>query len=213
MKHTHTSMKALVGLFTLPAVLSLATCTPTPAAEAAAEPNAEEAKLSRAQMVERGKYLVDFGGCHDCHSPKILTPEGPKVDESRILSGSPAGQPLPAIDETEIAPGKWYLGSSDLTAWVGPWGVSYAANLTPDPETGSGNWTPELFIKMLRTGKFMGVDNGRPIMPPMPWEGIRKLTDQDLKCIFAYLQTLPRVSNRVPEYVPPPEIAKLNAAK
>ena len=90
---------------------------------------------------------------------------------------------MPPIDPTEITPGKWYLGSSDLTAWVGPWGISYAANLTPDSLTGTGTWSEELFIKIIRSGKFMGIDAGRPIMPPMPWQNVRQMTDEDLKKI------------------------------
>jgi hypothetical protein len=127
-----------------------------------------------------------------------------------LLSGSPENTKLPKINMDEIKPGKWYLGNSDLTAWVGPWGVSYAVNLTPDSATGIGAWTEDLFLKIFRTGKFMGVEAGRPIMPPMPWENLAKLTDEDLKCIFAYLKSLPAVKNTVPAYVPPDEIASLN---
>ena len=203
MKKTYATLSILLVVATVQIVSSLSSCTAPP------PPKEETPVISAAEMVERGKYLVDLGGCNHCHSPKVMTPEGPKVDETKLLSGSPSGMPLPAIDGTEITPGKWYLASSDLTAWVGPWGISYAANLTPDVETGAGSWSEELFIKMMRTGKFMGVDNGRPIMPPMPWEDIAKLTDEDLKSIFAYLRTLPQVTNRVHDYVPPPEIANL----
>lgn len=169
----------------------------------------EKPALTKEQMVERGRYLVDLGGCNHCHSPKIMTPQGPIVDETRVLSGAPADIKLPAIDSTEISPGKWYLASSDMTAWVGPWGISYAVNLTPDQATGTGAWSEELFIKILRTGKFMGADAGRPIMPPMPWQDIGKMTDEDLKCIFAYLQSLPPISNSVPAYMPPNEITAM----
>jgi mono/diheme cytochrome c family protein len=175
----------------------------------ACESKEEKPALTKEQMIERGKYLTTIASCQDCHSPKIMTPKGPIVDETRAFSGSPADMKLPKIDSTEITPGKWYLGSSDLTAWVGPWGVSFAANLTPDKATGSGAWTEELFVKILRSGKFMGADAGRPIMPPMPWEFINKMTDEDLKSIFAYLQSLPPISNSVPAYIPPNEIASM----
>ncbi len=167
---------------------------------------AEKTAMTKEQMVEKGKYLVISGQCNDCHSPKNMTPEGPVPDESRLLSGSPEGMKLPAIDTTEITPGKWYLGSSDLTAWVGPWGISYAANLTPDSSTGSGTWSEELFIKIIRSGKFMGIDAGRPLMPPMPWQNIRQMTDDDLKCMLAYLKSLPPIKNNVHAYVPPNEL-------
>ena len=169
----------------------------------------EKPAMTKEQMIERGRYLTTIASCQDCHSPKIMTAEGPVVDETRAFSGAPANSKLADIDTTEITPGKWYLGSSDLTTWVGPWGVSFAANLTPDKETGSGAWTEELFMKMLRTGKFMGADAGRPIMPPMPWEFINKMTDEDLKSVFAYLQSLPPVSNSVPAYIPPNELTAL----
>jgi hypothetical protein len=53
----------------------------------------------------------------------------------------------------------------DLTAWSGPWGVSYAINLTPDQDTGIGIWTEEMFIKAIRSGKHMGEASSRPILP------------------------------------------------
>ena len=92
------------------------------------------------------------------------------------------------------------MANNDLTAWAGPWGVSYAANLTPDV-SGLGSWTPEMFIRTMRTGRHLGV--GRSILPAMPWMKIRfLLTDEDLRAMFAYLQSLPAVPNLVPAAVP-----------
>jgi hypothetical protein len=90
-----------------------------------------------------------------------------------------------------------------MTAWAGPWGVSYCANLTPDPETGIGSWTEETFLRAVRTGRHMGT--GRPILPPMPVEPLSHLDDGDLKAVFAYLKSLPPIRNRVPEPLPPTE--------
>jgi len=155
------------------------------------------------EIIARGKYLVTLGSCNDCHSPKTMTPKGPVVDGSRLLSGSPAGMPIPEIPPGVLGPDKWgALGSNDLTAWVGPWGVSFGRNLTPDKETGLGSWNEAMFIKALRTGKDMG--EGRPILPPMPWEMINQATDSDLKAIFAYLQSLKPVKNAVHDPIPPP---------
>ena len=67
-----------------------------------------------------------------------------------------------------VAPGNWYATEMNTAAWVGPWGISYSSNLTPDNETGIGGLSEEMFIKTLREGKFMGV--GRPLLPPMPWQ-------------------------------------------
>jgi hypothetical protein len=86
--------------------------------------------------------------------------------------------------------------TAGLTAWAGPWGGSYAANLTPDEATGLGIWTEELFIQALRSGKHMGV--GRDILPPMPWQNCAVLTDSDLRAIFAYLRSIPPIRNSVP---------------
>jgi hypothetical protein len=163
------------------------------------------AKMTDAEMISRGKYLVTLGGCIDCHSPKIMTPRGPVEDTTRSLSGHPDDSKLPEIDVKMVQPGMWYLASADLTAWVGPWGISYTANLTPDEPTGIGTWTDEVFIKALRTGMHMGV--GRPILPPMPWEYIGKSTDDDLRAIFWYLKSLPPIRNKVPDPTPPDQIA------
>ncbi|MFI5219014.1 MAG: c-type cytochrome [Bacteroidia bacterium] len=172
----------------------------TPAEKEKATENAGDV-MNTSSDVERGRYLVTFGGCDDCHSPKIMTAQGPVVDSTRRLSGHPADAALPEINQSALS--HWYLAGQDLTSWVGPWGVSFPANLTPDTATGTGVWTPELFIKIMRTGKHMGSDSGRPILPPMPWWSIGQLTDEDLTAVLAYLHTLPAVSNKVPDPIPP----------
>jgi mono/diheme cytochrome c family protein len=153
-------------------------------------------------QIKRGEYLVNFGTCSDCHSPKVFTSKGPQPDPTRLLSGYAADTKLPEIPNGVIGLNKWGgLTTNDLTAWVGPWGVSFSANLTPDAETGLGNWTVDMFIKAMRTGKHAGV--GRDILPPMPWYGLAKLNDGDLNAIFAYLRTLKPIKNRVPDPIPP----------
>lgn len=163
--------------------------------------NTEKKEITKEEMVKRGAYLANLSGCNHCHSPKVFTAMGPILDTTKILSGHPETIPLLPFDPNIVQPGKWYLAGGDLTTWVGPWGVSFAANLTPDEPTGLGTWTEEIFIKAMRTGKHMGI--GRPILPPMPWEDIGKSTDEDLKSIFAYLKSLPPVHNKVPDPVPP----------
>ena len=160
--------------------------------------------MGAASQAKRGEYLVTFGGCHDCHSPKVMTANGPAPDKTRLLSGHRADAQLPPIPPGVVgaAPNQWAaLTNGDLTAWVGPWGVSFAANLTPDKATGLGGWTVDQFIKTMRTGKHLGM--GRPILPPMPWFDIAVLSDADLKAIFAYLKTVPPVQNPVPAPMPP----------
>jgi hypothetical protein len=164
----------------------------------------EKTEMTKEEMQKRGAYLVNLGGCNDCHSPKIFTAMGPVPDTTKLLSGHPADFKLLPIDANLVQPGKWYLGSSDMTAWAGPWGVSFTANLTPDEPTGIGTWTDEVFIKALRSGKHMGI--GRPLLPPMPWQPIGHSTDEDLKEIFAYLKSLPPVHNKVPDPIPPDQL-------
>ena len=144
-------------------------------------------QLTKEEMVARGEYIVTTGGCGDCHSPKVFTAMGPVPDSTRTLSGYPQGETLPPVDPAMVKPGMWVMAEKNLSGWVGPWGISFAANLTPDNATGIGTLTEEMFIKTLREGKWMGV--GRPLLPPMPWQTIGQMTDQDLKCIYAYLQS------------------------
>jgi hypothetical protein len=171
--------------------------------------SSESKKMSESDMIKRGDYLVTTIGCNDCHSPKKFGPQGPYVDSSRLLSGHPADSQNPPLDKKALTPGSWYEFSPDLTTFTGPWGASYSINLTPDSATGIGNWTDAIFIKALRTGKHMGLDEGRPILPPMPWSWFGKMTDEDLKSIFTYLHSLPPISNRVPAPLTPPEFEKI----
>jgi cytochrome c553 len=155
-----------------------------------------------AQMarVERGRYLVNSIGCSDCHTPKTMGPNGPVLDESRLLSGHPEDARLPPAPR--LAEGPWMaVASWDLTAWSGPWGISYPINLTPDENTGIGSWSEDTFVKALKTGRHMGVS--RPILPPMPWEAFRNLSEEDLRSVYAYLRTIRPIRNRVPEPEPP----------
>lgn len=161
-------------------------------------------KMTETQKIERGKFLVTVGGCSDCHTPKLFGPNGVAHDSSRFLSGYPAENPLPEVDMNLVQPGKWVLFTQDITGAVGPWGASFAANLTPDNETGIGTWQSEMFINAMRTGKHLGA--GRPILPPMPWEGIGKLSDEDLNSIFAYLKSIKPVKNSVPNHLSPEQL-------
>ena len=157
---------------------------------------------TNAAQIKRGAYLVMLGGCNDCHSPKLFTAQGPQPNPARLLSGAPSNAQLPEIPANLLGPAKWgAVCTNDMTTWVGPWGVSFAANLTPDEATGLGNWDADSFIQTIRTGKHVGV--GRAILPPMPWQSLAQMTDQDLKAIFAYLRSLKPVVNEVPQPIEP----------
>lgn len=169
----------------------------TPASESTTAATSEQA------MIDRGEMLVIGGACHDCHTPKTMGPNGPEPDMTRMLSGHPENIEPPApYKPAEGSP--WTVATiDDLTAWSGPWGVSFAANLTPDTLTGlrSGVWTEALFIQALRTGKHMGT--ARNILPPMPWMFYGQLSDDDLKAIWAYLGSIPAITNHVPTPIDP----------
>ncbi|RHX90643.1 cytochrome C [Leptospira stimsonii] len=148
--------------------------------------------------VKRGEKLVKLGSCADCHTSKSMTPQGPVPNTSKHLAGYLETNKLPEYKSFKGSP--WILFAGDLTATVGPWGVTFAKNLTPDKETGIGGWTEEMFIQTIRTQKRMGV--GRSLLPPMApimGESLNSLTDEDLKDIYAYLKSIPAVSNKVPE--------------
>jgi hypothetical protein len=156
-------------------------------------------------LVKRGEYLVAIAGCHDCHTPKVQGPDGaPAPDTTRLLSGHPENLPYPNWAPEDLSQrNAMALTTPMLTAWAGPWGVSFAVNLTPDKATGIGEWSEETFIRAIRAGKHQGQPNGRGILPPMPWQDYKQATDEDLKAMWAYLRSLPPIKNQVPLPVPP----------
>lgn len=163
---------------------------------------AADASRGSRDAQKRGEYLANFGGCNDCHTPKVMGPNGPALDTTRLLAGHSGGPTLPPVPTDALGPGRWgAITNAELTAWAGPWGISFAANLTPDRRTGLGDWTADQFIRTMRTGKHLGA--GRPILPPMPWMSLGALTDADLRAIFAYLHSLEPIENQVPAPVPP----------
>lgn len=119
-------------------------------------------------QAERGKYLVGLGGCNDCHTPGYFFG---KPDMARFLGGSEVGFELPGL------------------------GVFHGPNLTPDKETGLGNWTIEQIVTAMQTGQR---PDGRVLAPIMPWKAFANLTKDDARAIAVYLKTLPEISNKVP---------------
>lgn len=119
-------------------------------------------------QVERGKYLVQVGGCSDCHTPGNFFGH---PDLARYLGGSDVGFGLPGA------------------------GVFVAPNLTPDKETGLGNWSAQQIVTAITTGQR---PDGRVLAPAMPWRGLSVLTKTDALAIAAYLKSLPPIANKVP---------------
>ena len=136
--------------------------------------------------IARGKFLTEVLGCVECHTPRG---KDGKPDRRYFMAGHRVEDPAPAWDEGQEQRGVGMLVSSAGTAYAGPWGVTYARNLTPDPTTGIGGWNEEAFIYILREGT---------LKPPMPNLLYGNLSDDDLKAIFAYLHSLPPVKNLVP---------------
>jgi hypothetical protein len=150
-----------------------------------------------APSIAQGKYLITAMGCNDCHTPWKMGAQGPEPDMSLMLSGHPAGM---KIDRPAMLMPPWaWAGDMSMTAYSGPWGVSFAANLTPDSLTGIGAWSQDVFVSALRTGKHMG--KGRDILPPMPWPWFKNLNDADLASMYMYLHSIPPISNKVPDPV------------
>jgi mono/diheme cytochrome c family protein len=160
--------------------------------------------VSHEDIVKRGEYLVTIMGCNDCHSPKKMGPRGPEIIPELLLSGYPSDRPIVRFDNPMIKNG-FAMFYPDLTAGAGPWGVSFAANLTPD-QTGIGTWTEEQFKKALTQGKSKGLEGARMLLPPMPWFNFTNMKDEDVSAIFAYLKSLKPVSNVVPPPIPPDQM-------
>jgi len=189
-------------------LVGLASCSqPRPADE-----KTVPAELSKQELIKKGKYIVTTSACHDCHSPKIFSAErGMELDTNRLLSGHPKEELLPPIPG-EGAKSGWTLFSSGLTASQGPWGMSFSANLTPH-ETGIGNWTFDQFKAAIRKGKYKGLEAGRDLLPPMPWQMYQNFTDDDLLAVFTYLKSLKPIDNLVPYPVSPDKLTSINNIK
>ena len=186
-----------VALLTIcvPVAVALSGCNSAPPVQAPA-PGDVPAAAPAVSQVDRGKKLIIGGGCHDCHTPKKLGPNGPEADMDRMLSGHPESEGVPQpFKPIKGSPYVIHI-NGHLTAWSGDWGVSFAANLTPDMNTGLGIWTEDMFLAALKQGKHMG--KSRPILPPMPWNWYGQLPDEDLKAMFAYLKSIKPIANRVP---------------
>jgi mono/diheme cytochrome c family protein len=152
--------------------ITVASCGRVGGTDQAAITNAAPAAMTPEEKIARGKYLVAFAGCGDCHTPGALSGA---PDMERQLAGSEVG-------------------------WSGPWGTSYASNLTPDPETGLGAWSEDEIVNTLRTGQR---PDKSPLLPPMPWPNFATLSDEDIHALAAYLKSIPAVKHAKPANLPP----------
>jgi mono/diheme cytochrome c family protein len=183
-----------IYLFTALIAALLLACTPK-----TSEP-VKTAEILLADQIAKGENLVTVLGCNDCHSPKVMTAMGPVPDTLRLLSGHPANEQLSQYEKETLK--SYVLFNMNNTAAVGPWGTSFAANLTPD-QTGIGSWTEDQFVRAMKEGKWKGIENSRNLLPPMPWQGYSQMPEEDLKAIFAYLKSIKPVNNPVPMAISP----------
>jgi mono/diheme cytochrome c family protein len=139
-----------------------------------------------ADPVARGKFLAEVLGCIECHTPRGA--DG-KPDARYFMAGHRADDPYPTWSDSLWDREMGMIVSTTGTAYAGPWGITFARNLTPDPTTGIGGWNEEAFVYILREGT---------LKPPMPNLLYGNLSDDDLKSIFAWLRSLPPVKNLVP---------------
>lgn len=197
-------MKMRTTLFTLNVILAaliFCSCNESSTTSNSTTKDSSDKYAGFPDQIAYGHHLVEVIGCNDCHTPKKMTQMGPIPDTSLMLSGHPASMPAPDVNRNEIER-KGLAVTNDMTAWVGPWGISYTANLTPD-ETGIGSWSEDQFIRAIREGKSKGMENGRSLLPPMPWQDFALMKDEELKAIFAYLKSIKPISNVVPAPVLP----------
>jgi hypothetical protein len=181
----------ILFVITVSVVILVVACTNN-----AAQNTSRAPKMDSAEMVERGRYLVNAMGCDDCHSPKRMGPEGPEIIPELRFSGFLHNGKIPPVDTMTVKKG-WVLMSMEGTSFIGPWGASFSANISGD-DTGIGTWSESQFLKAIREGKYKGMDNSRPLLPPMPWFVYKNMNDKDLKSIFAFLKTVKSPENVVP---------------
>ena len=189
-------------------VYGLSACTQPSETSDSETTNEETAEMSEFEKrgfdskAAWGEHLVNIIGCADCHTPKMMTDHGPEPNPDLHLSGHPADAPPIQADRAKMEQLGQVVANSHFTSYAGPWGISYSSNLTPH-QTGLGAWTEEQFFTAIREGKSKGMENGRPLLPPMPWFNFAKMKDAELSAIFAYLKTIKPVDNVVPNPKPP----------
>ena len=187
--------------FILLALVLLFACTNNNESDKTAK-QPDESSIKILDSVSRGRYLVTIMGCNDCHTPKIMTPKGPALDEKRLLSGYDNSRPFAGYDKATATSGAFAVMNGENTAYAGPWGISYASNLTSDA-SGIGNWSIDHFKLAMKSGKYKGLESSRDLLPPMPWQNYTNISDEDIECIFAFLKSTTPVENIVPAPVPP----------
>ncbi|GAB2483096.1 c-type cytochrome [Algoriphagus taiwanensis] len=130
-------------------------------------------KPDPSDQIAYGGYLVNASGCIECHTR--MTPQG-VINHEFAFSG---GRDFPFPDGSLVT----------------------SSNITPDAETGIGNWTEEIFIQRFKqyadSGYVIPKVNLGEFNSIMPWTMYAGMKEEDLKAIYAYLQTIPAMKNEV----------------
>jgi mono/diheme cytochrome c family protein len=129
-----------------------------------------------ADPYEYGKYLVNAAACADCHTPQSN------------------GIPIKGMD---------FAGGMEFKT---PMGMIRSANITPDEETGIGNWTKEFFIARFKTyaserAKYINPDSMK-YYTIMPWTLFAGMNEEELGAIYTHLHTLAPVKHKIVRYEP-----------
>ncbi|WP_372774932.1 hypothetical protein [Mangrovibacterium sp.] len=191
-------MKLLISTMLL--LIGLTSCT-----SQSEKKELNDESLTELELIERGRYLVSSIGCDDCHSPKMMTDQGLIPDPATRFAGHIEGDLTAKVNNDALA--DWALFNLSFTAAVGPWGISYAGNISSD-DSGIGTWTEEQFVMAMREGQFKGLAGTRKLLPPMPWQNYANLSDEDLKAMYTYLKSTKPIRNVVPPPVSPEELFK-----
>jgi hypothetical protein len=138
---------------------------------------APKPEVDRSNAVGYGKYLVSISGCAECHTQSI------------------EGEPVKGME---------FAGGSEFKL---PFGTIRTANISPDTETGIGNWDKDLFVKRFKAfdpehNDYMSVKAGE-FNTVMPWTMYAGMTEEDLGAIYDYLRTVKPVKNQVVKFTPP----------
>ena len=158
------------------------------ATSVAASPNEQDDQL------QHGKYIASIAGCMDCHTPLKAEYQDPtqySLEQLQTISFNAVA----ALDESKLLAGGRPFD-------LGPAGVLFTRNLTPDNETGLGAWTDDQIKVAIKTGIS---DEGRILFPVMPYHVYSGMADADLDAVIAYLRSVNAVSNQIPESTIPTE--------
>lgn len=155
-------------------------------------------------LIERGRYIAQITGCDACHTPSR------EEYDMEALAALPPEEAIPLIQD---------IAFNDQATWdmdrymaggrvfpLGPQGVIVTRNLTPDEETGLGEWTDQEIMDAITLGV---ARDGHQMFPIMPYHTYNRMAEDDLNAVIAFLRSLEPVENDVGPYLqalPPAEL-------